>query len=86
MFQIEINVVLFKLVGMHRPSPKIKEDIEFLKLLNVKHFPGKNLGNGCGNNLITISYISPRDFMFWDQSQNRPCKIIKNLGQRHQDQ
>jgi hypothetical protein len=26
------------------------------------------------------------ELMFWHQSQNRPCKIIENPGQRHQDQ
>jgi hypothetical protein len=26
------------------------------------------------------------ELMFWEQNQNQPCKIIKNFGQRHQDQ
>jgi hypothetical protein len=25
-------------------------------------------------------------FMFWDQSQHRLCKIIKNSRERHKDQ
>jgi hypothetical protein len=28
---------------MHTPSPKIKEDMQFLKVLTVKQFSGKNL-------------------------------------------
>jgi hypothetical protein len=37
-FQTEIKVLLLNLVDMHAPSPKIKEYIEFQKVLNVKQF------------------------------------------------
>jgi hypothetical protein len=37
-FKTELEVLCFHLVGMHTPSSRIKEDIEFPKVLNVKQF------------------------------------------------
>jgi hypothetical protein len=35
-FQTEIKVLVFNLVGMHTPSPTIEEDVEFQRGLRVK--------------------------------------------------
>jgi hypothetical protein len=49
-FQTELKVLLINLVDMHTPSPKIEEDIEFLKVLNVKQFMEKILVMALGTN------------------------------------
>jgi hypothetical protein len=40
-FSTELEVLCFHPVDMHTPSPKIKEDIEFPKVLTAKQLPGK---------------------------------------------
>jgi hypothetical protein len=41
-FRTDIQVLLFDQVDKHTPPPKIEEDIEFLKVLNVEQFLEKS--------------------------------------------
>jgi hypothetical protein len=41
-FQTGLFLLCFHPVDMHTPSPKIEEDIEFLKEVSAKQLPGKD--------------------------------------------
>jgi hypothetical protein len=53
MFQADLQILLYDLDDMHRPSHNIEEDMEFQRRLSIKQFL-----KICLEKLITFSYVS----------------------------